>query len=343
MINLSTPTDTLLKEIQEDYRKALYWLNKKQTKRQQMEEAMKVATVMRKSDTPVAMGDSVEYISPNGNKWLLYSLYEHRDNSRRVIDVGFCYYETYGSIGAFVPMGDISGTNKTCLVFTSHFFLRMCDRLGIPYRSREVIKEFSRQLTGILVNYRGDGIHGRDEIDVYLEAGIGRGRFRNGDERVIEVKTFLRHEELTSKQRKDTSVLKKAVRKFDVQSAGMIGTRLQNGDMTAWDDMRTLCKAMGVDEKVMDYMAAIPNVAYGVAERMDLKFDMNQLEYIIRSDVQGKRTVNTLVAKMVQADTEREKVEHLLTAVRWLLEQFGNNVDEERFFEVVIQMYSKDK
>lgn len=340
MINLSTPTDALLRELRDDHKKALYWLNKKHTKKQQMKETIKVASEMKKSGVSVAMGESVEYISPNGNKWLVFSLYEHRDLSNRVIDVGFCYYETYGSIGAFVPMGDISGTTETCVVFTSHFFLRMCDRLGISYRSREVIKEFSRQLTGILVNYRGDGIHGRDEIDVYLEAGIGRGRFRNGDERVIEVKTFLRHEELTGKQRKDTTVFRNVVKKYDVQSAGMIGTRLQNGDMTALDDMRTLYKVMGVDEKAVDYMMAIPMIAYKAAERMNLKFDMSQLEYIICSDVQGERVVNTMLAKIIESGTEQEKAERLLTAAYWLLEQFGNKVDEGRFTEAVMQIYS---
>ena len=73
MIKLNTPSQELLKELLADYDKADYWLTKKlggMKKQKELGDKLALECIMK--DKPFAVSDYVEYISPNGNRWIMY-------------------------------------------------------------------------------------------------------------------------------------------------------------------------------------------------------------------------------------------------------------------------------
>ena len=65
----------------------------------------------------------------------------------QMLSASFIYYETYASIGAFIPkymMNEQTNMmDDACVIYTSHFFERYCERMKIPFRSRQMVLEFA--------------------------------------------------------------------------------------------------------------------------------------------------------------------------------------------------------
>ena len=148
------------------------------------------------------MSELMEYISPVGNRWVMYSSMEYLPESKHVLPThaSFIYYETYGSCGAFFPtFAHGSRVPNGVVIFTSHFFLRMCDRAKIPFRSKAMIQEF------IATNFMRS-VSGQDKVGgemiMRFRNGFGRGKVKSVEPYVVEVRTFLTDEELTPSQRK---------------------------------------------------------------------------------------------------------------------------------------------
>ena len=108
MINLSTPNEELINELNSDYRKLGYWMEKKvggYRKKQELQERLVNKYILTgKTQT----SDPLEYISANGNKWYGYYKTFSIGGIPFANSIGFFYYETYGSIGAFVPVNSKS-------------------------------------------------------------------------------------------------------------------------------------------------------------------------------------------------------------------------------------------
>lgn len=140
MINLSTPSKELLDELLSDYKKADYWLTKQLGGlKKQKELGDNLCLKCLKECKEFAVSEPVEYISPKGNRWFMYVSARRYKDHFYTTPLGFCYYETYGSVGAFVPTQCGSENANACVIFTSHFFLRMCSRLNIKVRSRDIM------------------------------------------------------------------------------------------------------------------------------------------------------------------------------------------------------------
>ena len=153
-----------------------------------------------------------DYISKEGNRWKTYTHVEYYPKAcyAQAYHFSFIYYETYGSCGAFFPSFPSGPDGKTIkrtkpdgvIIYTSHFFLRMSERTGIPYRSAALIQEF--------ISTRKPSSYQADEdgnVIVKFKNGYGFGVEKSQSPKVLEIRTFLTKEQLTPKQKKKCEMI----------------------------------------------------------------------------------------------------------------------------------------
>ena len=330
MINLSTPSKELLDELLSDYKKADYWLTKQLGEmKKQKELGDNLCLKCLKECKELAVSEPVEYISPKGNRWFMYVSARRYKDHFYTTPLGFCYYETYGSVGAFVPTQCGSENANACVIFTSHFFLRMCSRLNIKVRSRDMVKRFVEYMAGMVLSYRGEGTHAKHEVDVRLPASIGRGRMRDDCNKVIEINTFLKDTELTRKQQKETKALRECASKVILQPAEQLKMRIKAGDDSVFDDIRKNFDAMKIDPRILDWAYTIHVTAKNIADRLSLNFFVGKLESIMSIDANNEQIMQNALFEIIDKNnTEQEKANAFWEAVYWLLGKFNDNLDK---------------
>lgn len=330
MINLSTPSKELLDELLSDYKKADYWLTKQLGGlKKQKELGDNLCLKCLKECKEFEVSEPVEYISPKGNRWFMYVSARRYKDHFYTTPLGFCYYETYGSVGAFVPTQCGSENANACVIFTSHFFLRMCSRLNIKVRSRDMVKRFVEYMAGMVLSYRGEGTHAKHEVDVRLPASIGRGRMRDDCDKVIEINTFLKDTELTRKQQKETKALRECASKVILQPAEQLKMRIKAGDDSVFDDIRKNFDAMKIDPRILDWAYTIHVTAKNIADRLSLNFFVGKLESIMSIDANNEQIMQNALFEIIDKNnTEQEKANAFWEAVYWLLGKFNDNLDK---------------
>lgn len=127
MINLNTDPIQLMTELTEDRKRADYWLVKKSGGEKGYIRMQNKLLAETKKKRCYVTSDSYEYRSPNGNRWMVYECAQYIKETGGALtqSYAFCFYETVGGIGVYIPMGlGISSreTTSECVIFTSHFF-----------------------------------------------------------------------------------------------------------------------------------------------------------------------------------------------------------------------------
>lgn len=224
MINLQTPSKQLLAEIETDLRKMGWWLNKMKGDTPRSRKRMEMATRYRQrwaKEHKRFIGDTFEYKSALGNRWFCYDVVQKPAGASDII-VGtdkFIYWETLGSIGAFLPQWwtdrETMETHPACLIYTSHFFQRFCERRKIPFRSREMVMAFVGELN--YKPFKEDTDKDGKPILVFRmnHTGYAYAVRRRDNPLVMEVRTYLdetnmtpsklkRYEELAQQVEADT-------------------------------------------------------------------------------------------------------------------------------------------
>lgn len=203
MINLSTPNEHLISEMYSEIKKADYWHIKQGGGEKNVARQVDEYLIRRRREGRDFIGRSSEYLSPAGNRWFIFDRVTHYPGNLgiKVVAFKFIYYETYGSIGAFIPSWYQKSkglpSERSATVYTSHFFQRYCERRGIPFRSRQMIQAFMMDSTSMSMQPDTDK-DGR-QIFVFRMPHIGYiyGVPRQGDESIIEMRTFLSTENMT--------------------------------------------------------------------------------------------------------------------------------------------------
>ena len=221
MINFSTPSEQLVRELTSEESKAVYYLRKHYHGEKGYEKMRDGLLMKAYQSHKTEISDVVEYISPNGNRWMTFECcqYYKDANSTYATPIAFCYYETYGSVGAYLltqSTYESDSKHKLVLHFTNHFFLRFCQRLGVEMRSRWMVQRFTEVISGYLIGHNGFDDKGREKIDVRLPASVGRG-IRIPDSPIVEVRTYLTDKELSKKQLRETEHLRKVYEKTDFE------------------------------------------------------------------------------------------------------------------------------
>lgn len=229
MINLRTPNDELITELAADYEKARYWAEKL-IKKSEYKPMLRRMFSEHKLTGKRQFSDVLLYQSVKGNKWCMYWTTDLSSGRLGLTPRGFAYYETEGSIGAFLPMADEHGSIRKCIMLPSHFFVRLQERLGISGVTKETIQRLTEPLEGIVIDYKGSSEKRDFEIEVSVSGSVWRGVFRNGDIRVAEVKTFLKESSLSHKQQQKAQDLGNAQQGAAHHSKKSVKDRMNKGE-----------------------------------------------------------------------------------------------------------------
>lgn len=280
MINLSTPNDILHRELMADRQKSHYWLVKKLGGDKSYEKMRDRLLAEARKEKCNKISDVIEYRSTNGNRWMTYECARYYPEAKAsyTTPYAFCFYETYGSVGAFIPVKLNSMKNgiEAVLIFNSHFFHQMSERLGLKFRSPEMVRAFHEFIPSMLMKTYQDEDDGRVKLVVRLPGSIGWGFLRDGDVPVFEIRTFLSDKQLNGKQKRITENLRANADKFTYEPEEIVYKRLSDKIGRGEDIKDDLMKfkgqwtALGIPEK-MFYTAFAVNMAIVTA--------FNTLEY----------------------------------------------------------------
>ena len=272
MINLSTPNEILFRELMADKEKSNYWLVKKNGGQKSYDKMRDKLLLEAKRKKCTQISEVFEYRSAKGNRWMTYECarYFPGADSSHTVPYAFCFYETLGSVGAFVPVKvgiDNNAQQDAILIFNSHFFYQMCERLGLGFRSPEMVRAFHEFIPSILMKTYFDEEEKVRKLMVRLPGSIGWGIQRTGTELVYEVRTFLKDSQLNGKQKRITEELREHADKFVYEPANMQAERikrmLERGEGLGSEVTRLKEKyeVMGMDG---DYLDNLLNVSLWV-------------------------------------------------------------------------------
>lgn len=226
MLNALSKPKQVKKELEQDWEGAQYWFNKKMGGEKKLSKlAMTMFNAAKRTKTDQC-SEHVGWQSNNGNKWCIFLVIKFYEKANYPFPhlMGFCYYKTAASIGAFMPICTAAPNGKRVesftLHYTDHFFLRLADRAKIKADSPENIKGFIQFVysSSVMINPEMDGgksKHGNDaDIIVKLPGSYGFGGIiEEDDEIMFKVNSFLLESSLYPWQRK-------LVKKLDIFAKG---------------------------------------------------------------------------------------------------------------------------
>lgn len=259
MINLSTTSDILMKEMEADYKKAVFWM-KKFYHGEKGYERMRDTLLMKCMNTRQNQSsETIEYKSANGNRWIVfeYATYYPEVGTSNCMPYAFCYYETYASIGAFVPGFSPDKYNNgmtSCVIYTSHFFERFCERLGLKIRSREMVKRFVECVPQQFFTFETPKAGEQAKFNVRLPGSVGRGFKREDKYNIFEVRTFLTDKQLSNKQLRETEHVRKIgdTIKYEPEDVKMMRMIKSGNAIQAMYDEVNQYKELGIDTRYME-------------------------------------------------------------------------------------------
>lgn len=207
MVNLSTPSNELIAQIWAEADKAEYWHKKRfASKTAKQELAEKYTRIYEETGQQKFVGECTEYKSPSGNRWYVMDFVQKIDGGFATSVSYFVYYETYESIGCFVPVYQAydltSPAEKGVNIFTSHFFQRYCEREDIAYKSREMLSHFAFDFRYMQADPYHDDVHGDYEVHRMRRKGIIKAVRRKDSPLVVEMRTFLADKNLSPSEKK---------------------------------------------------------------------------------------------------------------------------------------------
>lgn len=320
-VNLSTKPEEIIATMREEIDGEDYQFRKKyggRRKYEQYEDKMVDDALINRQSSSTELN---EHISKVGNRWITYTHVEYYPKAiyAQAYHMSFIYYETYGSCGAFFPMYDPdksknrkkngSGLPTGVVIFTSHFFLRMSERTGKAYRSKELIQEF--------ISTKNEGGFQTDEdgdVIVKFKGGYGFGKEKSKNPTVIEVRTFLTDEQLTPAQRRK------------VERLDAFSTLMANG---AYIDEVALCGAIQHANDPLDVDSyketakAIEKLGLGVS--MAMVAGIAELYCELVSDILGMKLSNEqkVIMIFVAAKNSRDFVQ------KWEKISLDGSLDEK--------------
>lgn len=250
-LTLSSTNEELLYTMLHEGKSVEYWHKKHyggkhKYDKWQDEQLEKVQTMPSGSEM---IGEMVDYHSlTTGNRWKSFEVtsgYGVGNAYTRMFK--FCYWDTYGSVGAFYNCVTADNKYNEILVFPSHFFLRYAERMGIHHRDAALVCEFfNRNHAFALVVSQDLDDDGRQQIIIGTKEGACYGFARTDvtsqeglhhRDNVFEVRTFLKYEQLTKRQLEECQAVRDMAergRLFDAPDINLIGRAMT--DQNWYDD-----------------------------------------------------------------------------------------------------------
>lgn len=213
MLNATSKPSQVMEEMNYDWERAERWFEKKMGGREKLKEYTQrlieeaIRTKIDQCSEPIFWESK-----KNGNKWYTFLVikYYKKVNFAYPHLMGFCYYKTAASIGAFMPAAGVAPDGSTdrgfALHYTDHFFLRLAARAGIKADTPENVKGFIQFIhnSQVMINPEGESKHGNDaDIIVKLPDSYGFGGINEeGNNTLFTVTSFLLSKKLNRKQKR---------------------------------------------------------------------------------------------------------------------------------------------
>lgn len=258
MLTLSTPPEQMIKEVTAEFPKALYWLRKcygGNDKYGKMQDALLDKVQKSHQD---ASSEVFDYCPPSGNKWKVYEHCHYYPEAKAAYSqpFAFCYYETAGSIGAFIPgFNPQKQDERAVIIYTSHFFQRFCERLDVKPNSTTMVKQFldfiPHQAIQTYLKREGENFH---RIDVKFPGSIGRGIKYPGYP-VFEIRTFLLDKSLSTKQKKFTKPVRDFLANYNFLPDELRLEMMKREDNGLYNELlkeQQRAAALGMDPKLIE-------------------------------------------------------------------------------------------
>lgn len=212
MISLSSAPKVIWDELNEERSKAIYWLEKQFGGAKGIDRERDRLLALTQRTRKDACSEVFKWRSKRGNQWVAYEYCRYFSDAGTSFSMphAFCFYETIGSVGAFVP---IFGASKTftqpigCLIFTSHFFLRAAHRLGFEYTSEECLARFVTLAPMLSLSSKPADEKGVVPVDVRMPGAIGRGKLISKEPLIVEARTCLKDTQLSYSQKRNVKDL----------------------------------------------------------------------------------------------------------------------------------------
>ena len=287
MITTFASSEQILSEMRDEHSRAIYWMKKHfggDKKYEKMRDSLLEKAVEKRESQA---SEPVEYKSKRGNRWIAfeYAIYYPSAHTSHTMPYAFCYYETFGSVGAFIPgfIPDSNNPNRieSCFIYTDHFFLRFCDRLGIQMRSSVMIKSFIQCVPQQMVTITDEyGENGLRKMYVRIPGSVGRGFCRRDNERVYEIRTYLTDKQMNNKQLRETKPGRVAgdTIKYEPDTV-RIARVMKDGNLAGeLEEQIKQAKCLGIPEDIIrrayEYQTGITIVFtdMGMAEPTDMYF-----------------------------------------------------------------------
>ena len=215
MLNALSKPKQVREEMEQDWEGAQYWFHKKMGGEKKLAKLAMIMFQEAKRTKIDQCSEHIEWQSKNGNKWCIFLVIKFYEKANYPYPhlMGFCYYKTAASIGAFMPISSAAPNGKKAesftIHYTDHFFHRLAGRAGIKADSPQNIKGFIQFVYSsfVMINPEkggGKSKHGNDaDIVVKLPASYGFGGINEQDgEMMFSVDSFLLNSNLNSYQRK---------------------------------------------------------------------------------------------------------------------------------------------
>ena len=219
----SDPRD-IDREFWQDYPKAVYWINKKMSTRQEKFKILDDAWDVENFRRDFAMSDTYYYTSPQtGNRWLMFVTAKRgTDGEMHFYNRCVLYYLTEVYMTIMIPMiivetnseDETRNETASCNVYTAHMFQRMADpdRLGVDMSDRiKTIRNFVEFVVQGWSDTRPPRKGERDtQIMLRTPGSWIRGHVvKVGDRLVTIYRTFFTDRSMSYQQMRDVRTFKK--------------------------------------------------------------------------------------------------------------------------------------
>lgn len=200
MLTIKTPYKELRSEFLDDFEKCAYWVDKEMRR-----DRNKFDALMRSISKPLNHKlPFIDYKSKNGNRWRNYCYYSGNNGIMAAMRYdSFCYWETYGSFGAFTQL-KFDGIEYIA-IFPGHFWQRLCERdPRFKMKGVHTCEEFFADHRAMAMkSYDPKEGDDRRTVAVFLNGFSAYGVVVSEEYRIVELRTIIPNDQLSGDKRRE--------------------------------------------------------------------------------------------------------------------------------------------
>lgn len=342
MITAISSNEELLNAVLEEQPKAYYWFDKRYKDNRETSRLRRKITDEHKKTGEVQVGGYVEYLSRSGNRWVVYLRTARTGGFYCTQKASFVYRETFGSIEVIVPMdlkAVAGGRPQGVMVFTSHFFLRMQQRLGVEKIDIEAVIRLVASIKHTIINAKGDSKRRKHEMEISIMGTVWRGIYRNGAKNIIEVKTMLTKLELSRREKQALQRVDKAQEHAVIHVKEIDMQRIEEKDHSLLAEMYDNSFVLDVDDTLSELFFDFTFLTKLTFDRLCIPFDFDEYMQFLLDDMDGEAVLwGHMVESAYDHDSDK-RIDDASVFVLCTIQCFGHKFPTGPATEMFVRAY----